>query len=421
MSNTTFSSEWKSARLGDYCHKPDYGYTASATQEVTGIRFLRITDIQEGGVKWDTVPYCVCDEKTVRSNRLLRGDVVIARIGATTGKAYLIDECPETVFASYLMRVRTQPALHADFLYAFFQTEQYWKQIDENKGGRLKGGVSIPVLQNLILPLPPLAEQRAIAAALRAVQDARDARRRALILERERKAALMEDLFTYGIRGESCHQTEIGMMPHSWEMVPFGSVITLAQYGLSIRGETTGQYPILRMNCLKEGKVLFRDLQYVNLPPDQFQAFRLKYGDLLFNRTNSQDLVGKTGVFEADTDCVCASYLVRVRVDTERASPTFLNYYLNYLPTLTRLRAMASRGVSQANINASKLKTLAVPLPLLDEQQDIADTLTACDQKIAALEAEATLHDELFRALLEELMAGRISTWPLVEGVFARA
>ena len=263
--------------------------------------------------------------------------------------------------------------------------------------------------------MPPLAEQRAIAAALHAVQDARDARRRELALERERKAALMGELFTRGTRGEPCRETEIGLTPESWKVAPLADATSQVQYGLSVRGEKAGQYPILRMNCLSDGQVSLSGLQYVDLTAKEFEAFRLRPGDLLFNRTNSADLVGKSGLFDTDVDCVFASYLIRVAVRPDEAIPAFLNFYLNHAPTLTRLRGMASRGVSQANINASKLKTLLVPLPTLDEQRDIADVLTACDRKIAALESEAAVHDELFRALLEELMTGRLSALPLVE------
>ena len=96
------------------------------------------------------------------------GNIVIARIGATTGKAYMIDNCPEAVFASYLIRVRTKGNLSPIFLAQYFGTNNYWRQIDQNKGGRLKGGVNIPILSHLVLPLPHLSEQQQIAEILQA-------------------------------------------------------------------------------------------------------------------------------------------------------------------------------------------------------------------------------------------------------------
>ena len=173
MREINLPEHWKAVRLGDYIFRPEYGYTASATHDSIGAKFLRITDIQDSGVNWRDVPYCKCDEDTKKKYLLVPGDIVIARIGATTGKAFLVDECPESIFASYLIRVKTKSPLLSSFLSTYFQTEDYWRQIHQNKGGRLKGGVNIPILQTLKIPLPPLPEQRAIAHVLQTIQEAK--------------------------------------------------------------------------------------------------------------------------------------------------------------------------------------------------------------------------------------------------------
>ena len=159
---------WDVVRLGSYCYKPDYGYTESANDSPVGPKFLRITDIQNDAVNWENVPYCICSEEVKEKYLLKTGDIVIARIGATTGKAYIIDNCPETVFASYLIRLRAKDNLLPTFLAQYFRTNNYWRQIDQSKGGRLKGGVNIPILSHLVLPLPHLSEQQQIAEILQA-------------------------------------------------------------------------------------------------------------------------------------------------------------------------------------------------------------------------------------------------------------
>lgn len=270
-------------------------------------------------------------------------------------------------------------------------------------------------VENHSLLLPPLAEQRAIARILRAAQDAIAARRRQVTLERERKAALMQRLFTHGVRGEPTKQTEIGEMSQSWQVVRLGDVLAQTQYGLSLRGESSGDHPILRMNNLVEGHVDITDLQYVTTDDATVRQFQLAQGDILFNRTNSYELVGKTALFDLSGTFLFASYLIRVVPLAEKLLPGFLSAYLNSVRTQQRLRMLASRGVSQSNISASKLTGFLIPLPSLDEQRAIADTLAACDTHIAALEREIALHEELFRALLEELMSGRLSALPLVE------
>ncbi|HOC20898.1 MAG TPA: restriction endonuclease subunit S [Anaerolineae bacterium] len=176
-------AHWQVVRMGEVANKPEYGYTASAVSDVVGPKFLRITDIQNGIVNWATVPYCQCLKDDEQRYKLETGDILIARIGATTGKTYLVKDCPSSIFASYLIRIRCKSTLLPDFLSQLAETQIYWDQINASKGGRLKQGVNIPVLQNLLLPLPPLPEQRAIAEMLRAVDEKIQA-------EENRKAAL---------------------------------------------------------------------------------------------------------------------------------------------------------------------------------------------------------------------------------------
>jgi len=148
-----------------------------------GPRFLRITDIQNGGVDWSSVPYCECSGEVVQKYKLQPGDIVFARIGATTGKSYLVKEAPLAIFASYLIRVRTKPGLCPEYLSQFVNSGHYWQQINASKGGRLKQGINIPVLVNLMLPFPSLDEQLAVAHALDTVD-------RKIEAEERRKAAL---------------------------------------------------------------------------------------------------------------------------------------------------------------------------------------------------------------------------------------
>lgn len=157
---------WEVAPISKYCEKPRYGYTASASTQPNGPKFLRITDITEEGVNWDTVPYCSCPQSKLDTLRLKSDDLVFARIGATTGKSFLIENCPEAVFASYLIRLRTKVGLGSTYLSCFFESEAYWRQVRANKGNNLKGGMNASILSGLIFPAPPLAEQKEISSNL---------------------------------------------------------------------------------------------------------------------------------------------------------------------------------------------------------------------------------------------------------------
>ena len=162
-------SHWSEARVGDFCETPQYGYTESATTEPVGPRFLRITDIQNGRVNWDNVPYCSCPNP--QPYFLKENDILFARTGATTGKSFLIRDCPEAVFASYLIRLRVRSTVTPEYLYQYFQSPSYWTQVIEEKKGTGQPNVNGKKLANIRVPIPPLEEQRRIVEYLGGLTD----------------------------------------------------------------------------------------------------------------------------------------------------------------------------------------------------------------------------------------------------------
>jgi len=158
---------WEVVPLKRVALKPQYGLTAKAAKSGT-TKFLRITDITDEGVNWSTVPFCSGPKKKIDACRLKSGDIVFARIGATTGKSYMITDPPDAVFASYLIRVRAGESLEPAFLIQFFQSKGYWQQVDANKHANLKKGVNGSILSEMFVPLPTLEAQKEIAAAFMA-------------------------------------------------------------------------------------------------------------------------------------------------------------------------------------------------------------------------------------------------------------
>lgn len=159
--------DWQVKTVGEFCEQPQYGYTESATDEPVGPRFLRITDIQNGCVDWNRVPYCRCPEP---AKYLLKpNDLVFARTGATTGKSFVIRDCPEAVFASYLIRLRVRDMVPVEYLYRYFQSPSYWEQIADEKKGTGQPNLNGSKLAKLKVPIAPPAEQRRIVAELDAL------------------------------------------------------------------------------------------------------------------------------------------------------------------------------------------------------------------------------------------------------------
>jgi type I restriction enzyme S subunit len=158
---------WVEKRLGDLS-RINYGYTESASFDKVGPHFLRITDIQDNGVDWDTVPYCPIDASDLSKYKLADGDIVFARTGATTGKSYLVSNPPESVFASYLIRVQlSDKELLPQFVNLFFQTHSYWDTIRAGVSGSAQGGFNATKLGALVIPFPKSSkEQMSVVAKL---------------------------------------------------------------------------------------------------------------------------------------------------------------------------------------------------------------------------------------------------------------
>ncbi|PKO01259.1 MAG: hypothetical protein CVU42_00170 [Chloroflexi bacterium HGW-Chloroflexi-4] len=145
---------WRLKTIEEISKNPQYGFTTSAKSEPIGPKFLRITDIQNGMVDWNTVPFCECNQRELDRYRLIHGDIVFARTGATTGKTFIISAPPEAVFASYLIRLQIERDASPDFVYWFFQSPYYWRQIiprggaQPNMNAQLLKKVKIPVPEN---------------------------------------------------------------------------------------------------------------------------------------------------------------------------------------------------------------------------------------------------------------------------------
>jgi type I restriction enzyme S subunit len=171
--------EWEETKLADVSADVAYGYTESASDEKIGPRFLRITDIQNGVVDWNTVPYCPISESDHQKYRLHPGDIVVARTGNSTGENYLYRGNEDAVYASYLIRFRVnQSAADPAFVWYNMRTQRWQEFINSSKTGSAQAGANAKVLGLFPLPLPPLPEQRAIASVLGALDDKIELNRR---------------------------------------------------------------------------------------------------------------------------------------------------------------------------------------------------------------------------------------------------
>ena len=153
----TLPNGWCWSRLSTLCSDIHYGVSNSAENSGSH-RLLRITDIQDGKVEWDKVPFTTL--QSPEQYRLMTGDIVFARTGATVGKSFLIKDLPfDSVYASYLIRIRLIEPLYRDYVYNFFNSKYYWNQITDKSVGVGQPNCNGSSLKELLIPIPPLQEQ----------------------------------------------------------------------------------------------------------------------------------------------------------------------------------------------------------------------------------------------------------------------
>lgn len=161
---------WEEKMVDEISDSVQYGYTASARTKGNS-QLLRITDIQNGAVNWGNVPFCECEE--LGKYKLQNGDIVFARTGATVGKSYLLKNPPgNAIFASYLIRVKTNPKkCSPELLYYFFQSLDYWNQITGHSVGGAQPNVNGSKLKKIKIFLPSIVEQKKIVTRLDALSE----------------------------------------------------------------------------------------------------------------------------------------------------------------------------------------------------------------------------------------------------------
>jgi len=262
---------------------------------------------------------------------------------------------------------------------------------------------------NLEIPLPPLHIQQKIVKILDTIQSAVEIQEKIIEKTKELKRSLMAELFKYGApsfrRGRKLKKTEIGEIPEDWEVVRLGEVTADMINGFPIGERDYKGILQLRMDSITtEGKININ--AGVKVPRIKgIENYLLQNGDILFNNTNSIDLVGKTAIFKGEfSECVFSNHLTRIRVNLTRALSEWVFYTLFRYWELKIFKNLATRRVGQADITTNILKNIKIPLPPLSEQREIAEILQTIDQKIEIEKKKKELYEELFKTMLNKIM-----------------
>lgn len=221
--------KWPTVKLRDISEGAQYGFTASASPDVQGPKFLRITDIVPDNLDWQSVPRCEIKSRDLERFKLADGDIVVARTGATVGYAKLIKSPPDAVFASYLVRFRVTKDVCAGFVGAIVQSQPYKDWVKSQAGGSAQPNANAQTLGQFELPLPPLATQRRIASILGAYDDLIEVNRRRIAVLEEMARGLFEEWFVRfrfpGHEAVPILDTPNGPLPEGWTWGAFRDLV----------------------------------------------------------------------------------------------------------------------------------------------------------------------------------------------------
>lgn len=182
--------------------------------------------------------------------------------------------------------------------------------------------------------------------------------------------------------------SKISNIPQHWKLLTLGEALIESQYGTNAPSDSKGNLWIVGMKDIDGGIIDVRNLNNTSLPLAEVKKYLLKKDDILINRTNSYELVGKVGIFNSNIKAVFASYLVRLVANRNLLLPRFLNIWLNSSTAQKTIKRIATRAISQANINPTELKKhCLIPVPPIAEQEKIVFIFDALEQIIEKTEA----------------------------------
>ena len=429
---------WKWVRLGDISKNIHYGYTASAKEDIDGIKLLRITDIQNNKVNWKNVPYCDIDNNKFETYKLENDDILIVRTGGTIGKSFIVKNINyNSVFASYLIRVVPLKNINANYLKLFLETPLYWDQLIIKSQGTGQPNVNATSLKELLIPFPPLNEQKRIVKKIDSLfnlvdglennkqdllQNISDVRNKSLQLavqgklvpqdENDESASLLierikkekEQLIKdKKIKKEKAlpeiTEDEIPYeLPKSWKWVrinnivalndnsirrgPFGSAITKNMF--VPKGEDT--YKVYEQkNAIKKNCNL-GDYYITKEHYEKLKRFKVGPGDIIIScaGTIGESYILPNGIEEG----IINQALLKIRLNENIIDNI---YFLNVFKSLTQVELNNSaKGSAIKNLVSVDYlkKDVLFPLPPLNEQKRIVEKLDFIMKLCDELESE---------------------------------
>jgi type I restriction enzyme S subunit len=394
---------WQTKKIGEVCDLATGGTPSRTKPEYFGgdIKWLVSGDIHHREIFNCEGRITKAGMKNSNAKLLPVNSVMIALNGQgkTRGTVALL-RTPATCNQSMVsITPKLSSGLLPEFLYANLhgRYEEIRRMTsDDDKDRR---GLNMGLIRSIEIPIAPPSEQERIVSILDKAFEGIATAKANTEKNLQNARAIFESHLQFILRNKK------------WKWKTLGDLCDGVEYGSSAKSEKDGKIPVLRMGNIQDGKLDWKNLAYTS-DKEEIAKYLLKHNDVLFNRTNSPELVGKTAIYKGEMPAIFAGYLIRIRRKEDFLDADFLNYFLNSQIAFDYGKSVVISSVNQANINGAKLKGYPIPAPSLAEQKVIVAQLDAlsketqllihvCERKLAALEA-------LKKSLLHQAFTGEL-------------
>ena len=394
---------WPLVELGNVCSRVSVGHVGKTSEYYTdnsGVPFLRTQNVSKTGLELSDIKYVTNDfHSRLKKSQLVEGDVILSRvISSQINCAVIPPNFGEANCANIILARPTKELLDSKFLYYYLKSEFTQKELLKNQVGSAQSVVNTGVFKSWKIPLPPLEEQKRIAAILDKTDAIHQKRKQAIDLADEFLRSVFLDMFGDPVTN-----------PKGFQVGTIRDIVSKVNYGTSDKAsETEGGFPILRMgNITYKGGWDFSDLKYIDLDDKDQGKYLARKNDLLFNRTNSKELVGKTAVFNESRPMAIAGYLIRVRTN-ELGNPWYISGYLNSSHGKQTLLNMCKSIVGMANINAQELQDINILLPPVELQNKYESIVKEVNERVSRHHESVKELQVLFNALSQKAFSGQL-------------
>ena len=319
------------------------------------------------------------------------GDIIVSCRG-TIGETFIIPEnAPLGIMHPSIMKIRLKPNVYNIEYFNLLLKSRLEAYNKSANGSGVKMAISATELGKDLFPIPPMDEQQKISRIFFMVEH--------LILLRKQQLAKMDELV------KAWFVEMFGTFPANpfrWDTGKIQDVVSDVRYGSSRPAVEDGKYPYLRMNNITySGELDLRDTKRIDIPDSELDKCTVRRGDVLFNRTNSKELVGKTCVYNRDELMVLAGFVIRVRVN-ERIRSDVLSAFLNMDFSKRMLIGMCKTAIGQANINAKELQNIDLYIPPIELQDQFVALKNKIDQQKQTVQQSLEKLELLKKALMQE-------------------